>query len=123
MDYIVITNYNRLGEMGISRDAIRAIASKAVGNVPGASVFDPRAKRRKKKESEGVFSLPSGVKVALTKDGQARIRIEVCVKEGSKASEIARSIQKEVAESVAMMCDAIAYEVSVHIARIEPSQA
>ena len=122
MDYIGITNYNRLGEMGISRNAIRSIAIYAVNNVKGAKVYFPTLKRleRKKKETEiNLFTLPSGVKVALSKDGRAFIKIDVIVNFGSNAAEIAKNIQKEVAEAVAMMCESLSYEVSIKIVRVE----
>ena len=122
MDYIGITNYNRLGEMGISRNAIRSIALSAVSKVPGARVYSPKQEKKKKKKDSALselFTLPSGVKVALSKDGHATIKIEVVVKEGSNASEIAKGIQKEVADSIMMMCENLAYEVSIRIARVE----
>ena len=124
MDYIGITNYNRLGEMGISRNAIRSIALSAVSKVPGARVYSPKADKKKKKEKKEsplseLFTLPSGVKVSLSKDGHATIKIEVVVQEGSNASEIAKGIQKEVGDSIMMMCESLAYEVSIRIARIE----
>lgn len=122
MDYIGITNYNRLGEMGISRNAIRSIALSAVSKVPGARVFFSKQEKKKKKKDSPLselFTLPSGVKVALSKDGKATIKIEVVVKEGSNASEIAKGIQKEVADSILMMCENLAYEVSIRIARVE----
>lgn len=122
MDYIGITNYNRLGEMGISRNAVRSIALSAVSKVPGARVYAPKQEKKKKKKETALselFTLPSGVKVAISKDGKATIKIEVVVKEGSNASEIAKSIQKEVADSIMMMCENLAYEVSIRIARVE----
>lgn len=122
MDYIGITNYNRLGEMGISRNAVRSIALSAVSKVPGARVYAPKQEKKKKKKETALselFTLPSGVKVAISKDGKATIKIEVVVKEGSNASEIAKSIQKEVADSILMMCENLAYEVSIRIARVE----
>ena len=123
MDFIPINNYNRLGQMGISRLAIRTIALKAVYRVPGAAVYvNPPSKVKAKAFIDGVisdlFSLPNGVNVTLSKDGIAKIHIDVEFKEGTNASELAKSIQKEVGESLAMMCEAIPYEVGIRIARI-----
>lgn len=122
MDYIAVNNYNRLGEIGISRNAIRTIAEKAVGNVPGASLYVPMSKRKAKKKKDTIlneiFAIPSGVKIAIKGDGKALIKMEIEVKEGENASVIARLIQKEVGESIAMMCDAFPYEIAIKIARI-----
>ena len=126
MDYIGISNYNRLGEMGISRDAIRSIAIYAVNNVEGAKVYFPTLKRiqkRKKGAEPNLFTLPNGVKVTISRDGKAFIRIDVVVNVGSNASEVAKAIQKEVADAIMMMCENLAYEVSIKIARIEPITA
>ena len=126
MDYIGINNYNRLGEMGISRDAIRSIAIYAVNNVEGAKVYFPALKRVQKKKKIAVpnlFTLPSGVKVTISRDGKAFIRMEVVVNIGSNAADVAKAIQKEVADAIMMMCESLNYEISIKIARVEPIEA
>ena len=118
MDYISITNYNRLGEMGISRNAIRSIAAASVENVAGAKVLSADSKRIRRKKNP-LFSVPSGVKVTISKDGSADIKLDVVVAPGSNASEIAKNIQKEIADAIAMMCESLTYEVTIKIAKVQ----
>ena len=123
MDYLAINNYNRLGSMGISRNAIRTIALNAVSHVKGAAVYSPFHKRKKAAKKKAIdlseiFTLPNGVSVALHKDGRAEIKIEVEIKAGENASDVAKAIQKEVADSLELMCDVKSFDIKLHIARI-----
>lgn len=112
-DYMNINNYSGIGQIGISRNAIAAIASAALREVGGASVFGhkPRAK-------EG-YSIPSGVHVVLTKDGRASIQMEVTLSRGVPSVPVAcQKIQETVATAVTLMCDTVPFDVQVKVMRI-----
>lgn len=118
-DCIVINNYSGLGAIGISRRAIEAVALICVSNVKGASVVGKGKKPSKKGRALDVlFALPSGVKVALSKDGKAEIKIDVSIQKGVNVAEICRNIQKEVAQGVSMMCDTVPFSVKVKVVEI-----
>ena len=121
-DYIIINNYSGLGAIGISRRAIEAVALSCVSNVKGAAVVGKGKKPAKKGRALDVlFALPSGVKVSLSKDGQAEIKIDVSIQKGVNVASICRDIQKEVAQGVSMMCDTVPFSVKVKVVQIAAS--
>lgn len=118
-DYIVINNYSGLGTIGISRRAIEDVALICVGQVRGAAVVNKSKKQKSKKSSvDALFALPSGVKVALPKDGRAEITIDVAIQNGVNVASICKEIQESVANGVSMLCDTVPFSVKVKVLRI-----
>ncbi len=122
-DYIAINNYSGIGTIGISRRAIEAVALSCVDSVDGAAVVGKSKKGEKKKKKAptavGVlFALPSGVKVALTKEGKAEITIDVAIRNGVNVAKICEEIQQSVAQGVSIMCDTVPFSVRVKVVRI-----
>ncbi|MCR5349330.1 MAG: Asp23/Gls24 family envelope stress response protein [Bacilli bacterium] len=121
-DYIGINNYSGLGQIGISRDAIAAIASASVREVKGAALFERKGTRKAAKRADtslGVlFSLPNDVRVVFRKDGRALIKMEVAVVRGNNVVEVCEKIQRAVATSVTLMCDTVPFDVQVKVMRI-----
>ncbi len=121
-DYITINNYSGRGRIGISRDAIAAIASYSIREVPGAVPFVPRPHRtskRAKAKASKVLSAPEGVSVIFAKDGCAHIKLEVSLRRGVSVPEAAGRIQEAVGESLRLMCDTIPFDIQVKVMRIE----
>jgi uncharacterized alkaline shock family protein YloU len=108
-DYIALDNYTGLGTMGISRRVLASIASKATASVAGASLS--------KRESR-LFQISRPVKVALSHEGKAEIKIEVNLKKGAKVQDICLKIQQEVASQIAMMCEIVPIEIKIKVARV-----
>ena len=125
-DYISINNYSGLGEIGISRGSISAIASASIREVDGASLFEHKSTRKAAKAAKGradtsigaFFSLPSGPKVVFTKDGKAVIKMDVTIARGVNVAAACEKIQSTVANAVALMCDMVPFDVQVKVMRI-----
>ena len=125
-DYISINNYSGLGEIGISRGSISAIASASIREVDGASLFEGKSPRRaaksdrKRKDTSigAFFSLPSGPKVIFTKEGKALIKMDVTIAQGVNVAEACEKIQSTVATAVTLMCDMVPFDVQVKVMRI-----
>ena len=131
MPYIYINNYSQKGKLGISLATIDTIASKAVAEIPGASVYsaaveakkDTNSKNSKSKDRKThfispLFSVPSGAKTSLSKTGKAIIKLDEALAPGLNVSEICLKIQKQVADALRLNCDTLPYEVMVHVAKI-----
>ncbi len=116
MAILAIHNYSRLGKMGINTEALRSIASKAVSEIPGASVYGEKEKGKKKRNN--VFTLNEGVRVTLNPEGKAIIFLNVSIPSGNNVSDICLLIQQKVAEAVSLSCDTIPMEVKVRVAKI-----
>ena len=116
MAILAIHNYSRLGKMGINTEALRSIASKAVSEIPGASVYGEKEKGKKKRSS--AFTLNEGVRVTLNSEGKAIISLNVSIPSGNNVSDICLLIQQKVAEAVSLSCDTIPMEVKVRVAKI-----
>ena len=119
-DYISINNYSGRGKIGISRDAIAAIARSALKEVPGAAVFEGRKSHKLPKDTNlGAFLYTqSGVKVVFAKDGQAVIKMDVTLPLGVSVPKVAAKIQETVAMAVKIMCDTVPFDVQVKVMRI-----
>lgn len=123
-DYVSINNYSGLGEIAMSRGAIAAIASIAVKEVKGATMFVRKGTHKKKKggradTSLGVlFSLPSEAQVVFTKSGRVQIKMDVSLSHGQNVAEVCEKIQESVATSVSLMCDMVPFDVQVRVLSI-----
>ena len=108
--YLPINNYSKLGEMGISRYAVRAIANRCVEKA-GASLHMGKNK--------GAFKVEEGgAKVSLSKDGVATISLDVSVKAGNPVTDICTRIQQEISETMALMLDTLPIEVKVRVVKV-----
>lgn len=107
-DYVLINNYSRLGRLGISRNAIASVASYAVETFAGVAVSKKKA----------LFSIERGVKVSLTREGKAIVKIDIDVSVDAPVQTLATAIQKEVASAIALSCDTVPLEVQVRVAKI-----
>lgn len=109
--YLPINNYSKLGEMGISRAAVRSIVHRCIEKT-GAEINGPKKK-------QFVFNPESdGVKVSLLKSGLATISVEVNVYAGNPVGEICTKIQKEISDVMTLMLDTLPIEVHIKVANI-----
>ena len=105
--YLPINNYSNLGEMGISRYAVRAIANRCVEKA-GASLA----------KKQNVFSVEDGAKVSLSKSGVATISLDVSVLSGNPVADICTRIQKEISDVMTLMLDTMPIEVKVRVVKV-----
>lgn len=119
-DYIKINNYSGLGQIGISRDAIAAIASSALKEVDGVGLFSRRASKAATRSSElsALLSIIDGVKVVFTKEGRAVITLDVSITTGVNVVQACEKIQESVAMAVSLMCDILPFDVRVKVVKI-----
>ncbi len=111
-DYMTINNYSGLGTIGISRTAIAAIASGALKEVGGASIFGRHPRR-------AGYSIPDGVKVIIGKNGRAAIHMDITLSRGvENVPKACEKIQETVATAVTLMCDMVPFDVQVKVMRI-----
>lgn len=110
-DYLTINNYSGLGAIGISRTAIAAIASAALKEVGGASVFG--------RHPRSGYSIPGGVKVIFGKNGRAAIHMDINLsRKVENVPTACVKIQETVATAVTLMCDMVPFDVQVRVMRI-----
>ena len=111
-DYMTINNYSGVGVIGISRNAIAAIASASLKEVAGASVFGRHPRR-------AGYSIPDGVRVIIGKDGRASIHMDVTLSRGvENVPKTCEKIQETIATAVSLMCDMVPFDVQVKVMRI-----
>ena len=111
-DYVSINNYSGLGEIAMSRGAISAIASIAVKEVKGATMFVRKGTHKKKKGGRADTSL--GVLFSLPSEAQ----VDVSLTHGQNVAEVCEKIQESVATSVSLMCDMVPFDVQVRVLSI-----
>lgn len=112
-DYIHINNYSNLGQLGISRRAIAKIVENSVTEVSGA-----RIRSRKRNAVDELFSVSKAVGITLTREGKAKVALEVAVSLGQDVNAICIALQKKIADNLSMMIDALPYEIQVKVAKI-----
>ena len=119
-DYISINNYSGRGYLGISRDAIAAIARSALKEFPGAEIYLAKAPKHsgKKTNIDALLATKEGVKVVFTKEGKAVIKMDVSLPRGVSVPAAATKIQETVAMAVKIMCDTVPFDVQVRVMRI-----
>ncbi len=120
-DFLTIHNHSGLGEIGISRFAMAAIARRAAEDVTGTKVLAHRAKGllRVFDRGDDSFSItPEGVRVIFSKEGKALIRMEVSLPRNVEVAKTCLSIQESVANNLALMCDMVPFDVQVRVAHI-----
>ena len=122
-NFLTIHNHSGMGEIGISRNALAAIARRAAEDVTGTQVV------AKDKKGKGIRSLfgretdsfsiaPDGVRVMFGKDGKALIRMEVSLPRNVEVAKTCLAIQESVANNFALMCDTVPFDVQVRVAHI-----
>lgn len=109
-DYYYLKNYNRNGEMAISRLAFAKLAESAANSVNGVSV------NTKKKKS--VFDLDKPIKIVFRKDGKVEITVDVSIAHGQDVRRVCESIQQKVADSISLMCETVPFSVEVKVSSI-----
>lgn len=105
-DYLEINNYSSGGKLRISRKAIRTIVGKSVSEVNGASLA---------KNKKGLLQIASPISIVLSKDGKIKVSVSIILPTGSQVKEICLALQKEIANNLSMMIEAVPNEIHVHV--------
>lgn len=108
-DYVFIENYTGLGNIGISRNVLITIAAKATNRVKGASVSDAKSR---------VFNLYHPIQCVIHRDGTADLKIAVSLKKGINVNQVCLNIQKEVADAIEEMVEAVKVNIIIKVASI-----
>ena len=102
-DYIYINQYDRGGELAISRKVFARLAEAAVGHTSLKSSV--KAKQP--------------VKVIFKKDGQVSVNVHVSVKKGVKPTVVCEELQKEIAHALEVYVESIPFEVEISVDEIK----
>lgn len=119
-DFLTIRNHSGMGEIGISRMALAAIARRAAEDVTGTQVLAKKGKLRALLgRNDDTFSIaPDGVRVVFAKEGKALISMEVSLPRNVEVAKTCIAIQESVANHFALMCDTVPFDVQVRVAHI-----
>ena len=102
-DYVFINNFNRGGELGISRNVFAKIALDAVTN----STLKTTVKAKEP------------VNVIFKKDGRVIISLKIELRKGSKATEVCSNLQEEIAHALDVYLESIPFEIEISVERIK----
>ncbi|MBQ4254678.1 MAG: Asp23/Gls24 family envelope stress response protein [Bacilli bacterium] len=105
--YLPINNYSKLGEMGISRQAVLSITDYSVRRA-GANLA-------KKQNS---FQVVNPAKVSLSKNGVAVISVDVTAPKDQPIADICSRIQKEISDTMTLMLDTLPIEVKIRVVNV-----
>ena len=102
-DYIYINQYDRGGELAISRKVFARLAEAAVGHTSLKSSIKAK----------------SPVKVIFKKDGKVIVDVHVSIKKGVKPTEVCEELQKEIAHALEVYVESIPFEVEISVDEIK----
>ena len=102
-DYININQYDKGGELGISRKVFARLAEAAVGHT----------------SLKGSIKVKEPAKVVFKKDGKVEIGVKVTIKKGSKLTEVCSELQKEIAHALEVYVESIPFEVDISVDEIK----
>ena len=102
-DYIYINQYDRGGELAISRKVFARIAESAVGATSLKSSIKAKGP----------------VKVIFKKDGKVTVDVHVAVKKGVKPTEACEELQKEIARALEVYVESVPFEVEISVDEIK----
>ena len=119
-DFLTIRNHSGMGEIGISRIALAAIARRAAEDITGTQVLAKKGKLRSLwgRNDDKLSIAPDGVRVVFAKEGKALIRMEVSLPRSAEVAKTCIAIQESVANNFALMCDTVPFDVQVRVAHI-----
>ena len=102
-DYIYINEYDRGGELAISRKVFARIAEAAVSHT----------------SLKGSLRVKGPVKVVFKKDGKVSVSVHVSVKKGVKPTQACEELQKEIAHDLEVYVESIPFEVEISVDEIK----
>ena len=102
-DYIYINQYDRGGELAISRKVFARIAEAAVSHT----------------SLKGSLKVKGPVKVVFKKDGKVSVSVHVSVKKGIKPTQACEELQKEIAHDLEVYVESIPFEVEISVDEIK----
>ncbi len=109
--YVAINNYNRKGEIGISRLCLEKIVKRTVDSVPGAKLD---VKSRKK----WLFDWDEKMSIVIHKNEQVEVFLKVVIKSDTNVQNVCLKIQQEVTSAIALMCETVPLKVSIKVVGI-----
>ena len=101
--YIYINQYNRGGELAISRKVFARIAESAVSHT----------------SLKSSIKVKGPVKVIFKKDGKVLVGIHVSIKKGIKPTTACEELQKEIAHDLEAYVESIPFEVEISVDEIK----
>ena len=102
-DYININQYDKSGELGISRRVFARLAEAAVGHT----------------SLKGAVKVKHPVKVVFKKDGRVEVGIKVAIKKSVKLTDACLELQKEIAHAIEVYAESVPFEVSISVDEIK----
>lgn len=102
-DYIYINQYDRGGELAISRKVFARIAEAAVSHT----------------SLKGSIKVKGPVKAIFRKDGKVSISVHVTVKKGVKPTQVCEELQKEIARDLEVYVESVPFEVEISVDEIK----
>jgi len=101
-DYVRINQYDRGGELAISRNVFAKLALSAV----------------KHANVKSDVAVKEPIKVVFKKDGRVLIKLHVAIKKGVKPTEISMEIQKEIAHALEVYVESVPFEIEISVDEI-----
>ena len=102
-DYIYINQYDRGGELAISRKVFARLAEAAVGHT----------------SLKSSVKVKQPVKVIFKKDGQVSVNLHVSVKKGVKPASACEELQKEIAHALEAYVESVPFEIEISVDEIK----
>ena len=110
-DYILINNYSKRGELGISARVIEKVAAEALLKVPGVA----SSKKSMKKKHKARISSP--VRVEIHK-GIVHIEMSIDVVKGNDLQVVTSKIQEELNDALTASIEQVPFNVQVKVESI-----
>ena len=102
-DYIYINNYDKGGNLAISRNVFARLAEAAVGHT----------------SLKGSVKVKQPVKVVFKKDGRVEVGVRVAIKKGAKLTDVCLELQKEIAHALEVYVESVPFEVEIQVDEIK----
>ena len=102
-DYIYINQYDKGGDLAISRNVFARLAEAAVGHT----------------SLKNSVKVKEPVKVVFKKDGRVEIAVHVRIKRGVNLTEACSELQKEIAHALETYVESIPFEVDISVDEIK----
>ena len=102
-DYIRINEYEKGGELSISRKVFARLAIAAVDHT----------------SCKSSIKVKEPVKVIFKKDGRVMVSVHITVKKGAKALEVCEELQKEIAHALEVYVESVPFEVEISVDEIK----
>ena len=102
-DYIYINQYDKSGDLAISRKVFARLAEAAVGHT----------------SLKNSVKVKQPIKVVFHKDGRVEVRVRVTIKKGAKLTEACLELQKEIAHALEVYVESVPFEVEIQVDEIK----